>query len=100
MSQQRRGLLFNGSGQGPAARLSGGFDLQELPIIISAGNLTGPVTIQLLQVDTDQWVDVMIDGKPLQLNPDNTYCKIVTQGAYRIKPGEATGSAVIWFHER
>lgn len=99
MSLDRRGLLYNGTGQGPEARQQGGFNLQELPIILHSHGLTGPVTIQYLQPDTGVWFDVMVNAAPLQLTPDNTFAYVTIQGSYRIKPGEATGSAVIAFSE-
>lgn len=99
MAQVREGLLFNGTGAGPDARQSGAFDLQEQPIVIASANLSGPVTIQVWQSKLSMWFDVMVAGKPLQLTPQNTFQLMTIQGAYRIKPGEATGQAVIWFRE-
>lgn len=99
MAQLREELLYNGTGAGHQVRQSGAFDLQEQTIIIASANLSGPVTIQVLQPVLGMWFDVMVAGKPLQLTPQNTFQLMTIQGAYRIKPGEATGQAVIWFRE-
>ena len=97
MSLNRRGLLFNGKGGG--ARPSGSFDLQELPIVVSCYGLASPITLQVLQPETGIWFDLMTGGSPLQLNSDNTFLLLQTQGIYRLKPFEAKGDAVVWFHE-
>lgn len=99
MAQVREELLYNGTGAGHQVRQSGAFDLQEQAIIIASANLSGAVTIQVLQPVLGMWFDVMVAGKPLQLTPQNTFQLMTIQGAYRIKPGEATGQAVIWFRE-
>lgn len=99
MAHVREELLYNGTGAGHQVRQSGAFDLQEQTIIIASANLSGAVTIQVLQPVLGMWFDVMVAGKPLQLTPQNTFQLMTIQGAYRIKPGEATGQAVIWFRE-
>lgn len=99
MAQVREELLYNGTGAGPDARRLGAFDLQEVPIVVAAANLGGPVTIQVLQPVLNMWFDVMVGGKPMQLTDKNTFRILTIQGAYRIKPGEASGQGVIWFRE-
>lgn len=99
MSQDRRVVLFNGSGKGPAAQPAGAMSLQEQPLVVAGGDLTGPVTIQYLQQETGQWLDLMANAVPVQLTPDNTFLYLSIQGSYRIKPGMASGTAVIWASE-
>lgn len=99
MAQIRSGLLYNGTNAGQQARKEGSFSLEESPVILASFNLSAPVGIQYYLAAVDQWFDVVVDGKVLSLTPDQTFKALTVQGAYRIKPGDATGNAVIWFRE-
>jgi hypothetical protein len=92
-------MLFNGTGKGPLADGKRAFSLQEQPIMIASSGLAGPVTIQYLQLELGVWTDVMVGGQPLLLTADNTFTFLTIQGAYRLKPDEATGEALIWASE-
>lgn len=99
MSQDRRVVLYNGTGKGPDGQVGGAVSLQEQPLVIASGGLTGPVTIQYLQQETGTWVDLMANASAVQLTPENTFTFLSIQGSYRIKPGMAGGDALIWASE-
>ena len=99
MSQDRQIILFNGIGKGPEARQGGAFNMREQPVIVGSAGLTGPVTLQVYQPETGLWFDLMANAMPIQLTPENTFRFLTIEGTYRIKPGEASGLAVIWCQE-
>lgn len=96
MSQDRQFILYNGSGTGPEGREGKSFGLAEQPIMLASKGLSAPVTLQVMQQETGLWFDMVANAMPVQLTPENTFVFLTIQGTYRLKPGQASGSAVIW----
>lgn len=99
MNQGRKFILYNGTGTGPQGRDGAAFNVHEQPIMLASAGLTAPVGIQVMNIETGLWFDVMANAMPVQLTPENTFLFLSIQGAYRLKPGIANGKAVIWASE-